>query len=118
MKWFTFIILIFLSSCSPSSDYKKLHGTWTNGSIQLIFPSTEVILVSTNNDSIPEVSGTYSINGSDIFVQFTSGSVPDSCGGEAKYVYTINEIALNFDLERDECPFRREEFTKTFKKIK
>ena len=122
LRWNKILFLIFiiflLSSCSPSSDYKKLHGTWTNGSIQLIFPSTDVIQISKNNDSIPEYSGTYSINGSDMFVQFTLGSVSDSCGGEAKYVYTINEIALNFDLERDECPFRREEFTKTFKKIK
>jgi len=121
LKWHKILFLIFilsLSSCSPSSDYKKLHGLWTNGSIQLIFPSNDVIHVSTNNDSIPEYSGTYSINGSDIFIQFTAGTLPDSCGGEAKYEYTINEIALNFDFIRDDCPFRREEFAKTFKKIK
>lgn len=112
------MLIFLLFSCFPSSDYKKLHGTWTNGSIQLIFPSNDVLQVSSNNDSIPEYSGTYSINGSDMFVQFTSGSVPDNCGGEAKYEYTINEIALNFDLERDDCSFRKEEFAKTFKKIK
>lgn len=113
-----FISLLFLSSCSPSSDYKKLHGTWTNGSIQLVFPSNDAIQVSTNLDSIPEFSGAYSINGSDMFIQFSSGSIPDSCGGEAKYQYTLNEIALNFDIERDDCPFRKKEFSKTFKKIK
>ncbi len=119
MKYFSFLILaLLLSSCSPDSDYKKLHGTWTNGSIQLIFPSNDVIKVSTNNDSIPEFSGTYSINGSDIFVQFASGNIPQNCGGEGKYQYTLNQIALNFDLERDDCPFRKEEFAKTFKKIK
>lgn len=114
-----FLLVIFVaSSCSPSSDYKKLHGTWTNGSIQLIFPSNDVIQISTNLDSIPEFSGTYSINGSDIFIQFTSGNIQDSCGGEAKYKYNLNEIALNFDLERDDCAFRKGEFAKTFKKIK
>jgi hypothetical protein len=119
MRFLLIIVLSFLlSSCSSTSDYKKLHGTWTNGSIQISFPSNESIQISTNNDSIPEVSGTYSINGSDMFIQFTLGTVPDNCGGEAKYEYTINEIALNFDLQRDDCPFRKEEFAKTFKKIK
>lgn len=112
------MLMIFLIACSPSSDYKKLHGTWTNGSLKLIFPSNDVIQVSINNDSIPEFSGTYSINGSVMFIQFTSGKIPENCGSEAKYEYIINEIALNFDLERDDCPFRKEEFIKTFKKIK
>lgn len=115
---FFLLVIFFLSSCSPDSDYKKLHGTWTNGSIQLIFPSNNVIQVSNNLDSIPEFSGTYSINGSDIFIQFISGNIPDSCGGEAKYLYNLNEIALNFDFLRDDCSFRKEEFKKTFKKIK
>ncbi len=113
-----FLICFLLSSCSPSSDYKKLHGTWSNGSIQLLFPSNDIIQVSTNLDSIPEFSGTYSINGSSMFIQFTSGTLPENCGEEAKYQYTLNEIALNFDLELDDCPFRKEEFAKTFKKIK
>lgn len=117
--FFSNSMLMFLfTSCSPSSDYKKLHGTWTNGSIQLIFPSNDVIQVSTNLDSIPEFSGSYSINGASMFIQFTTGSIPQNCVGEAKYQYTLNEIALNFDMERDDCPFRKEEFTKTFKKIK
>jgi hypothetical protein len=110
--------LLLLSSCSPDSDFKKLHGTWTNGSIQLIFPDNSTIQISTDRDSIPEYSGTYSINGSDMFIEFTSEKIPDSCGGEGKYNYTINEIALNFDLERDDCPFRKKEFENTFKKIK
>ena len=119
MKKYLFLILFLLfSSCSPSSDYKKLHGTWTNGSIQLIFPSNDVIQVSTNLDSIPEFSGTYSINGSDIFIQFTSGKIHDSCVSEAKYQYILNEAALNFDFVRDDCGFRKNEFDKTFKKIK
>lgn len=112
------MLILLLSSCSPSSDYKKLHGTWTNGSIQLIFPSNDVIQVSTNLDSIPEFSGKYSINGTSMFIQFSSGTLPENCGGETKYQYTLNEIALNFDLERDDCPFRKVEFSKTFKKIK
>lgn len=116
---FSYLMLMFLfSACSPSSDYKKLHGTWTNGSILLIFPSNDVIQISTNNDSIPEFSGTYSVNGSAMFIQFTSGIIPENCSGEAKYQYILNEIALNFDLETDDCSFRKEEFTKTFKKIK
>lgn len=119
MKLFILVIFcLIFSSCSPTSDYKKLYGTWTNGTIQLFFPSNDVIQVSTNLDSIPEFTGTYSINGSDMFIQFTSANIPDSCGGEAKYQYKINEIALNFDFERDDCPFRKEEFAKTFKKIK
>lgn len=121
-KWHKTLLFVFisflLSSCTPTSDYKKLHGTWTNGTIQLIFPSNDVIQISTNLDSIPEFSGTYSINGSDIFIQFTSGKIPENCGGEGKYQYTLNEIALNFDFIRDECPFRINEFSKTFKKIK
>lgn len=112
------MLMFLFSSCSPSSDYKKLHGAWTNGSIQLIFPSNDVIHISTNNDSIPEYSGSYSLNGSSIFIQFASGNIPQNCGGEAKYEYVINEIALNFDLERDDCLIRKEEFAKTFKKIK
>ncbi len=118
MKLFTLFILLLFSSCSPSSDYKNLHGTWTNGSVQIIFPSNDAIQVSTNLDSIPEYSGIYSINGSDIFIQFTKGSISQDCGGEAKYQYILNEIALNFDFIRDDCAFRKDEFAKTFKKIK
>jgi hypothetical protein len=118
VRYCTFLILLFFSSCSSSSDYQKLHGTWTNGSIQLIFPSNDAIQVSTNNDSLPEFSGLYSINGTSMFIRFTSGNIAENCGGEAKYQYILNEIALNFDYERDDCAFRKEEFTKTFKKIK
>ncbi|MBS1516283.1 MAG: hypothetical protein JSS63_14710 [Bacteroidetes bacterium] len=113
------IILIFflLSSCS-SDDYKKLRGTWTNGSIYLIIPDNSTLQISTNNDSIPEFSGSYSINGSDMFVTFSSGQITDSCLGEGKYEYKINAIALNLDFIRDDCPFRKEQFAKTFKKVK
>lgn len=112
------MLMFLFIACSPSSDYKKLHGTWTNGTIHLIFASNGLIQISTNNDSIPEFSGTYSNNGSSMFIQFTNGKIPENCSGEAKYEYIINEIALNFDLETDDCSFRKEEFTKTFKKIK
>lgn len=84
----------------------------------LIIPDNSNLQISTNNDSIPEYSGSYSINGSSMFVQFNSQNIPDSCGGEGKYDYNLNEIALNLDLVRDDCPFRKEQFAKTFKKMK
>jgi len=69
-------------------------------------------------DSIPEIIGSYTLNGSDMFVQFNDGKIPQDCAGESKYSYSINEIALNFDFEVDNCAMRKEEFSKTFKKIK
>ncbi|MBX7045978.1 MAG: hypothetical protein K1X86_09085 [Ignavibacteria bacterium] len=118
MKFLILLTFFFLLSSCSSDDYKKLHGTWTNGSIYLIFVSNDAIHISTNNDSIPEFSGSYSINGSDLFVTFSSGQIPDSCLGEGKYEYKINAIALNLDFIRDDCPFRKEQFAKTFKKVK
>jgi len=120
MKKYLFLILlcILLSSCSSQSDYKKLNGIWTNGSISLIFSDNNNLSVSLDKDTIPEITGSYSLNGSDIFMQFNDGKIPNDCAGESKYEYTINEIALNFDMEVDLCPMRKEEFAKTFKKIK
>jgi len=83
-----------------------------------MFTSNDAFQISTNNDSIPEFSGTYSINGSDMFITFTSGQIPDSCLGEGKYEYNLNAIALNLDFIRDDCPFRKQQFAATFKKIK
>lgn len=123
LKWHKvlhFILLIFflfLSSCS-SDDYKNFHGTWTNGFIYMMFTSNEAFQISTNNDSIPEFLGAYSINGTDIFVRFNSGQIPDSCLGEGKYEYKLNGFALNLDFIRDDCPFRKQQFAMTFKKIK
>ncbi|MBS1492911.1 MAG: hypothetical protein JST55_05360 [Bacteroidetes bacterium] len=119
MKYFFILILsVFLFSCSSTTDYKKLEGTWTNGSIEINFSKDNTFELLTKKDSIPAMVGSYTVNGTDIFISFSSGKIPLSCRGEAKYQYTLNEIALNFDLERDDCPFRKEQFAKTFKKIK
>lgn len=121
--WSIFYSYILLSigvlffSCS-TDDYKKLHGTWTNGSVYLVFISNDALGISTNNDSIPEFTGSYSINGSDMFINFSLGQIPDSCSGEGKYEYKLNALALNLDFIRDDCPFRKEQFARTFKKVK
>ena len=119
MKYTLLIFVsLLLSSCSSTSDYKKLEGTWTNGSIEINFSKDNTLEIITKKDSIPAMVGSYSVNGTDMFITFTTGKIPQNCGGEAKYRYKLNEIAINFDFERDDCPFRKGEFAKTFKKVK